>query len=248
MSSSEHEHCLCGEIHTGKPKGHFEQIAGFRTYVASPAHAKKDKVVLYITDVFGLDFINNQLLADTYAEETGVPVYIPDFVENDPVPLNAFEVGFDFGKWLGVHNKDRVYPFCKNFVTELREKHGVTRIAATGYCWGALFGVELSKQAGLIDGVVSSHPSLLSIPDDIEAIATQSIWICADSDNQFDEAKRKATEEILKRRGVPNKFVFYPGTFHGFTVRGSETDAVVTKATKDAKDQTVKFFREVLHV
>jgi dienelactone hydrolase len=84
-----------------------EEINGIKTYVATPkVDYPKDKVVLYLTDVFGLDFritvyvvriklINSvltnpiQLLADDFARN-GFKIYAPELFEGDHVPPNAF--------------------------------------------------------------------------------------------------------------------------------------------------------------
>jgi hypothetical protein len=45
-------------LHTGK----YETINGVRCYVASPkGDYAKDKVVLFLTDIFGLELINNRV-------------------------------------------------------------------------------------------------------------------------------------------------------------------------------------------
>lgn len=42
--------------------GKYEQIAGIECYVATPAGGyTKDKVILFLTDVFGIPFINNRV-------------------------------------------------------------------------------------------------------------------------------------------------------------------------------------------
>lgn len=46
--------------------------------------------------------------------------------------------------------------------------------------------------------------------------------------------------------GIVSRFVTYPGTTHGFAVRGSKTDDVVRAARDDALRQAVHFFHEVL--
>ena len=81
-------------------------INGIKTYVATPkADYPKDKAVIYLTDVFGLEHPNNpvryfplspsdltnpiQLLADDFARN-GFKVYAPELFEGDPVAPDAF--------------------------------------------------------------------------------------------------------------------------------------------------------------
>lgn len=43
------------------PSGKFEEIAGVNCYVATPTQDyPKDKVLLYLTDVFGVQLVNHQ--------------------------------------------------------------------------------------------------------------------------------------------------------------------------------------------
>jgi len=48
--------------------GKWELIDGVNSYITTPTiNYPKDKVVLFLMDVFGLQLINNQLLADDFA-------------------------------------------------------------------------------------------------------------------------------------------------------------------------------------
>jgi dienelactone hydrolase len=137
---STHECCTRGSIHIGEPTGTIINIAGLNTYKASSQNAN-GRAVLYIADAFGMDFPNNKLLADTYAEQAQVDVYVPDFFHGDAVPVSAVmsKEPFDFMSWSAKHTKDIRYPEMVAVATELREKHGVTKLAAIGFCWGAWF-------------------------------------------------------------------------------------------------------------
>lgn len=56
------KHCVSGSIHEGTPKGKVEQIDGHDVYVATPSgDYPKDKVLLFLTDVFGLPLNNNKV-------------------------------------------------------------------------------------------------------------------------------------------------------------------------------------------
>lgn len=44
------------------PTGTFEEIGGVRSYVATPTvEYPKDKAILYLTDIFGIDLPNHQV-------------------------------------------------------------------------------------------------------------------------------------------------------------------------------------------
>jgi dienelactone hydrolase len=86
-------------------------INGIKTYVATPkGDYPKDKAIIYLPDVFGLELPNNvvccppssrpnssflltspihwKLLVDDFARN-GFKVYAPDLFEGDPVPPDA---------------------------------------------------------------------------------------------------------------------------------------------------------------
>ena len=67
--------CISGFNWDGKPTGKEIELAGFNTYVTG---SNKEAAVLYIHDIFGWTFTNARLLADHYANEAEVTVYIPD--------------------------------------------------------------------------------------------------------------------------------------------------------------------------
>jgi dienelactone hydrolase len=52
-----------------------------QTYIAKPStSAENTAIIVIIPDVFGWAFVNNRLLADEYAENSGKTVYLPDFM------------------------------------------------------------------------------------------------------------------------------------------------------------------------
>jgi dienelactone hydrolase len=74
-------------VKDGKPSGIVATIHGFSTYVARPEGTPKGLVVL-IPDVFGWELSNCRLLADAYAKEGGLLVYLPNFMNGEsPQPI-----------------------------------------------------------------------------------------------------------------------------------------------------------------
>jgi dienelactone hydrolase len=81
------QNCLSGHVKDGKPSGIVATIHGFSTYVARPEGTPKGLVVL-IPDVFGWELSNCRLLADAYAKEGGLLVYLPNFMNGEsPQPI-----------------------------------------------------------------------------------------------------------------------------------------------------------------
>ncbi|KAJ7445853.1 hypothetical protein FB451DRAFT_1055416 [Mycena latifolia] len=60
--------CITGVTHEGTPEGTIETIGGVACYAATPTvDYPKDKVLLFLTDVYGLELVNSRFLADDFA-------------------------------------------------------------------------------------------------------------------------------------------------------------------------------------
>lgn len=61
--------------------GSMTKLHGLDTYVVEPPQGRQPKgIIVYIPDAFGIDFVNNKLLADAYARGGDFKVYLPDFM------------------------------------------------------------------------------------------------------------------------------------------------------------------------
>lgn len=71
-----------------------------RTYIVDPPgqQGKVDTIVL-ITDIYGPDYINTQLVADEWAK-AGFKVVVPDVFVGDPVPIEHIRVSWFLGHWV----------------------------------------------------------------------------------------------------------------------------------------------------
>lgn len=82
------------DIHEGTPQGSFSQLHGLRTYITyPPSDNGKNKIdtIILMTDIYGPDYINTQLVADEWAK-AGFKVVIPDLFVGDPVPVEHIRV------------------------------------------------------------------------------------------------------------------------------------------------------------
>lgn len=71
--------CFAGHVHHGTPKGTIKELYGAKTYVTLPSdNAEPKNTIIFYCDAFGLNLVNNKLLADRYAAETGSRVLAPD--------------------------------------------------------------------------------------------------------------------------------------------------------------------------
>lgn len=69
------EKCKSGFNWDGTPTGSESKIANNKAYVTGD---NKDAAVVILHDIFGWTFPNLRLLADHFAKEANVTVYLPD--------------------------------------------------------------------------------------------------------------------------------------------------------------------------
>ncbi|KAH8553747.1 dienelactone hydrolase [Umbelopsis sp. PMI_123] len=232
------ECCRRGAIRTGTPTGKEIMLAGLKTYFAPAGNGKPVGALLYITDAMGWDVPNARLLADTYAADGNLDVYIPNILDNDAIPAGAFSdpnKPFDLASWAQkiIGLRPQHGSACLDAVKELRSKY--KKVAVTGYCFGGYYSILLAHHDDLVDCAVASHPSLVAVPEDIERIKKPVFFVCAEVDQQLTDEKREAAKEILAKKPEAGCFFkLYPGTTHGFTVRPDPDGVSASLAAKDA--------------
>ncbi|KAK7060048.1 dienelactone hydrolase endo-1,3,1,4-beta-D-glucanase [Favolaschia claudopus] len=240
--------CVKGVTHEGTPEGKIETIGGVECYVATPTvDYPKDKVVLYLTDVFGLNLVNNKLLSDDFAKN-GFKVITPDLFNKDTVPLDAFNPGvnFDLMAWFGKGQHDQAHtrPIIDKVISALKAD-GVTSIGATGYCFGGRYVFDLAFD-GVISVAVTAHPSMLQVPADLEKYASTAkaplLINGCEMDDMFPVAAQEKADEIFKGFAPGYKREYFAGCHHGFATRGDLTDPKVNAAKEDAFKATVEWF------
>ncbi|KAH9893539.1 alpha/beta-hydrolase [Cubamyces lactineus] len=239
-------HCVAGVRHEGTPEGQFTKIGGVESYVATPSgDYPKDKVVLFLSDVFGIKLQNNLLLADDYARN-GFKVVLPDLFEGDALPEDALNTGtFDLPSWLGKHGAERVAGIVRT-VQDALKAEGVTKFAAVGFCFGArpAFDLAFTNEVAV---VAVAHPSLLQIPADLEKYASQSkaplLINSCETDSQFPpEAQAKADEILGGGKFAPGYTrTYWDGCTHGFAVRGDISNPKIKAGKEGAFKATVEF-------
>ncbi|EMD39198.1 hypothetical protein CERSUDRAFT_81960 [Gelatoporia subvermispora B] len=242
--------CISGVRHEGEPEGKLEKIGGIECYVGTPTiDYPKDKVVLFLTDVFGLPLNNNKLLVDDFARN-GFRTIAPDIFNGDPLPDSALnDPSFDRERWMAAHGPDSWKPIVDAVVAALKAE-GVTRIGTTGYCYGAppAFYLALS---GASHVTVVSHPSRLQL-EDLEKYRDQSkaplLINSCEIDRAFpSEMQQKADEILGGGKFAPGyKRTYWDGCTHGFAVRGDMSDPKVKAGKEGAFKATVEFYIEHL--
>jgi len=246
------ENCVKGVTHEGEAKGKWEEINGVNCYIATPTtDYPKDKVLLFLTDVFGPQLINNQLLADDFAAN-GFKTIIPDYLNGDPIPADALNPGgsFDIMKWFPSHGTEQTRPPLDKVIEGLK-KDGITAFGATGYCFGGRYCFDLGFD-GIPKAIAVAHPSLLKVPDDLEKYTTTAtapiLFNTCTVDSQFPLTASSAADEIFGNgKFKPGyKREYFEGCEHGFAVRGDMSNPKVKAGKEGAFKATVEWMIKYL--
>ncbi|KAF2446932.1 alpha/beta-hydrolase [Karstenula rhodostoma CBS 690.94] len=169
--------CFRGGVVTGDPKGTIETLYGVPTYVASPQDTFSSlSTIVYFTDAFGLDLVNNKVLADAYASATGVRVLVPDIIPGGPVPVwlldtmetvmgsvSLFDVSGQVKRFLSLCSMIwQFVPFlyrarptlptafnaCLDYARKVKaDLPAGGKLGLAGFCWGGYPTVNLCAQA-----------------------------------------------------------------------------------------------------
>lgn len=94
-----------------------------------------------------------------------------------------------------------------------------------------------------------AHPSLLQVPEDLEALKKVTseipmLFITCETDFQYGPEKQKVGDDILGNgttEGEGYKRIYYDGCDHGFAVRGDKSNPKVKFGKEDAFKQTVEW-------
>ncbi|KAL8286150.1 hypothetical protein RQP46_004638 [Phenoliferia psychrophenolica] len=242
--------CLNGAIHEGTPVGKTETIAGVATYVSLPPAGTydKDKAVVFLGDIFG-QYANAKLLADSFAAN-GFATYFPDYLHGDPVPLESMNAGatFDRVAWKEAHPPSRVRSGLDPVLKYLREA-GVSKIGATGYCFGGKYVSDLAIE-NAIEAGVAAHPANIIVPDDIEAWLAKSkvplLFNACEIDQTWPQETQALAAKLMASYGPGWKQNYYAGCRHGFGTRADLSIPEQKHGKEDAFKETVEWFKKYL--
>jgi dienelactone hydrolase len=217
--------------------------------------------------VFGYEFKNVRLLADQYAK-AGFYCYIPDLFDGDALPIdflqsveppmkvrenlsmiekakNAVTVGATLGPWMLKHREAIVQPQIDSFIRAVKSVPGTGKVGVIGFCWGGRYAILAA--AGNADASYACHPSLLTLPADLEVVQKPLSLAVGEKDSLLDDKQIGTIMEVLgKKTTVPHEIIVYEGQVHGFAIRGDWSSDADKKAMDDAIEQGVQWFGKYL--
>jgi dienelactone hydrolase len=99
-----------------------------------------------------------------------------------------------------------------------QERVDRSRVAAVGYCFGAVVVMELARTGADIKAVVGFHPGLTSSrPEDSRNIVGRVLMFVGADDPLVTVAERAAFEDEMRAAGVDWQMNVYGGAKHRFT-------------------------------
>lgn len=100
-----------------------------------------------------------------------------------------------------------------------------------------------------MDATYTAHPSLLSVPSDIQKVVKPTSIAAGSLDKRYPKEQVDETEAILKAKTTrgegEHEVIWYEGARHGFAVRGSETDKRENELGMQAEAQAINWFEKI---
>ncbi|KAI1429035.1 dienelactone hydrolase [Xylaria sp. FL1777] len=200
-----------------------------------------DRAVLYLTDIYGIQLLENRLLADSFGR-AGYFVVAPDLFNGTPSTLDLNEMSpAQLKSFLATATPEETDALIATGVDYLQNVKNITKIATTGYCFGGRYAFRwLSEDTGINVGF-AAHPSNLA-NSEISAITGAVGVAAADGDTMMPPARRSEIEALLLNTTQPYTLSLYGSVSHGFGVRANVSDPRQKFGKEQAFFQAVRWF------
>ncbi|KAI1347073.1 dienelactone hydrolase [Xylaria sp. FL0043] len=224
--------------HTGESVGEEVVHNNVTLYVTGNP---SDKAVLYLTDIYGIQLLENRLLADSFGR-AGYFVVAPDLFNGTPSTLDLNEMSpTQLKTFLATATEEDTDNLIAVGVDYLQNVKNITKIATTGYCFGGRYAFRwLSEGRGVSVGF-AAHPSNLQNPE-ITAITGAMAVAAADGDTMMPPARRSEIEALLLNTTQAYTLSLYGSVSHGFGVRANVSDPRQKFGKEQAFFQAVRWF------
>jgi dienelactone hydrolase len=131
-------------------------------YISYPPNGNTSaKALLYVTDIFGVPLLQNQLLADSLAANDYL-VVMPDLFKGDAISVEEQEKGLNLTGWLALHPASEIDSILSTTINYMRTDLKVEKIGGLGYCFGGKYVPRFLTSNGGIDTGFIAHPSSLT--------------------------------------------------------------------------------------
>lgn len=229
--------CNIVTLQEGKSLGSVQTVSGLRTYVIGELTVGGKYLVIF-TDVFGLDLLNTQLVADQFHKATGYTVVMPDILKNDP-----YGPGLDFSEWFNAnHSAESTGEITTKFINTFTKEYKPSYTTGIGYCFGAKYIVQNAAKGGFFDVIAMAHPSFVT-EEEFAKVAVPTIISAAQTDSIFTPESRFKSEQILNKSGVDYEIDLFSGVQHGFAIRGDRSIPANKYAAEKALLDHITWFK-----
>lgn len=238
--------CVQGFKWEGTPTGRVGKLGSNDAYIAG---SNPDTAVLYIHDILGWSFNNARLLADHFAEEANVTVYVVDFFGGEVVDFDLVLTEqwdkIDLAGFMGRNSREIREPEIFACARALREQYKV--VGAIGYCYGGWavyrLGAREHQPKPLVDFVSTGHPSLLT-EKDVDEVAVPVQMLAPEIDFMYSAEMKSYTFETLQKLNLPFEWHHFPKVQHGCLARGDEKVPGEREAMVRGKNAAINWFRQ----
>ncbi|KAK3674089.1 hypothetical protein LTR78_005936 [Recurvomyces mirabilis] len=232
-----------GVIHDGNSTGVTVQAEGETLYLAYPRGGSTENAIVYFTDIFGLQLVNNRLLADSLAR-AGYFVVLPDLFRADPVPADALSdpnSSFNMTEWRTRHPITQTEEIIDHAITAVRTGFNASHVAAVGYCFGGRFVARHLATGGGVDVGFAAHPSSTTA-DEWNAVVGPISLAFGELDGSNTPENRTNIEGIFSAGNKSFQTSLYAQAEHGFAVRTNLSVPLKAFAQESAYWQAVRWF------
>ncbi|KAK0100205.1 hypothetical protein ONS95_008544 [Cadophora gregata] len=233
--------CLSGVLTDTNSTGRFDSVGGINTYLAYPKSKKTDIAILYLTDIFGVQLVNNRLLADSLAL-AGYFVVEPDLFNGDPIGVDQLnDPSFNITAWRERHPPAAIDAIVTSTIAAMRGDLGVKKIGAVGYCFGGKYVARFLAPGKGLDAGFTAHPSAV-VAEEWQAVAAPLTIAFGELDASSTPSQRAAAEAIFTSTNITFQTNLYSNAEHGFAVRTNLSDPQKAFAQESAYFQAVRWF------
>ncbi|CAN8100444.1 unnamed protein product [Discula destructiva] len=227
------------QLSQGEASGEIRSISnGTQVYFTGPADAETG--VLFLTDIFGINFINSQLVADSYGAQ-GYYTIMPDLFRGDPVPVDRAST-FDFAGWQARNQPATIDPVIQRALDDITAHTSIKRLGVVGYCFGGKYVARwLGRGVPAIVAGYTAHPSNVAAAEWAAVGAPLSI-ANAELDTTWPLPQARLAEDILRNASIAWQLNTYSDVPHGFGIRANESLPLQVFAKEQAFVQAVTWF------
>jgi len=232
-----------GVVHNGNSTGQIVEIDGETLYLAYPRGRSTEYAIIYFTDIFGLQLVNNRLLADSLAH-AGYFVVLPDLFRGDPVPADALSdpnSGYNLTEWQTRHPQAQIESIIDSTLSTIRNTFHTTHVGATGYCFGGRYVARYLAPGKGVEVGFAAHPSGTQ-ESEWEAVSGPISLAFGQLDASNTPENRTNIEEIFSAGNKSFQTSLYAQAEHGFAVRTNLSIPLKAFAQESAYWQAVRWF------